>query len=56
LSEPVFAAMAGYVNGERLGTVELLGAVVILAGIGLSELAPGRARLPAPEITEPHPF
>jgi drug/metabolite transporter (DMT)-like permease len=56
LSEPVFAAMAGYVNGERLGTVELLGAVVILAGIGLSELAPGRSQLPAPEITEPHPF
>jgi drug/metabolite transporter (DMT)-like permease len=56
LSEPVFAAMAGYVNGERLGTVELLGAVVILAGIGLSEFAPGRADLPAPETTEPHPF
>lgn len=56
LSEPVFAAVAGYVNGERLGAVELLGAVVILAGIALSELAPGRAELPAPETTEPHPF
>ena len=56
LSEPVFAAIAGYVSGERLGTVELLGAVVILAGIGLSEFAPGRAVLPAPETTEPHPF
>jgi drug/metabolite transporter (DMT)-like permease len=56
LSEPVFAAIAGYVNGERLGTVELLGAVVILAGIAVSEFAPGRAELPAPETTEPHPF
>jgi drug/metabolite transporter (DMT)-like permease len=56
LSEPVFAAIAGYVNGERLGTVELLGALVILAGIALSEFAPGRATLPTPEITEPHPF
>jgi drug/metabolite transporter (DMT)-like permease len=56
LSEPVFAAIAGYVSGERLGTVELLGAVVILAGIGVSEFAPGRAELPAPETTEPHPF
>jgi len=42
LSEPVFAAMAGYVDGERLGPVELLGAVVILAGIALTELGPGR--------------
>ena len=42
LSEPVFAGVAGYVNGERLGVVELLGAVVILAGIAISELVPGR--------------
>ena len=42
LSEPVFAGVAGYVNGERLGAVELLGAAVILAGIAVSELVPGR--------------
>jgi drug/metabolite transporter (DMT)-like permease len=56
LSEPVFAAIAGYVNGERLGAVELSGAAVILFGIGLAELGPGRARLPMPEAVEPHPF
>ena len=42
LSEPVFAAMAGYVDGERLGLVAVGGAVLILAGIGLTELGPGR--------------
>jgi drug/metabolite transporter (DMT)-like permease len=42
LSEPVFAGIAGYVNGERLGAVELVGAAVILAGIGISEFGPGR--------------
>lgn len=56
LSEPVFAAMAGYVAGERLGAVELLGAVVILGGIALAEFGPGRSELPSPEVTEPHPF
>jgi drug/metabolite transporter (DMT)-like permease len=43
LSEPVFAAIAGYVDGERLGAVELAGALVILGGIALTELGPGRA-------------
>jgi drug/metabolite transporter (DMT)-like permease len=42
LSEPVFAGIAGYVNGERLGAVELVGAAVILTGIAISELVPGR--------------
>lgn len=42
LSEPVFAAIAGYVDGERLGAVELVGAAVILGGIALTELGPGR--------------
>jgi drug/metabolite transporter (DMT)-like permease len=42
LSEPVFAGIAGYVNGERLGAVELVGAAVILGGIAISELVPGR--------------
>jgi drug/metabolite transporter (DMT)-like permease len=47
LSEPVFAALAGYVDGERLGAIELVGAVVILGGIALTELGPGRARADA---------
>jgi drug/metabolite transporter (DMT)-like permease len=47
LSEPVFAAIADFVDGERLGTVELVGAVVILGGIALTELGPGRARAAA---------
>ncbi len=52
--EPVFAAVAGYVNGERLGAVKLVGAAVILAGIALAELA-GRPVPPRPEL-EPRPF
>src|SRR5688500_7514204 len=56
LLEPIFAAVAGYVNGERLGAVELTGAAVILLGIGVAELGPGRTRLPMPEAVEPHPF
>ena len=51
LSEPVFAGIAGYVNGERLGAVELVGALVILAGIGISELVPGRDRADAEDAT-----
>jgi drug/metabolite transporter (DMT)-like permease len=47
LSEPVFAAIAGYVDGERLGATELVGALVILGGIALTELGPGRARADA---------
>lgn len=42
LSEPVFAAIAGFIDGERLGAVELVGAAVILGGIALTELGPGR--------------
>jgi len=41
LMEPVFAAVAGYVDGERLGVVELVGAAVILAAIAIAELGPG---------------
>jgi drug/metabolite transporter (DMT)-like permease len=42
LSEPVFAGIAGFVDGERLGAVELFGAAVILGGIALTELGPWR--------------
>lgn len=47
LAEPVFAGIAGYVNGERLGTARLVGAVTIMAGIGISEFWPRRP-LPDP--------
>jgi drug/metabolite transporter (DMT)-like permease len=42
LSEPVFAGIAGYVNGERLGAGRLAGAVAIMAGIAVSEFWPRR--------------
>jgi drug/metabolite transporter (DMT)-like permease len=42
LAEPVFAGIAGYVNGERLGVERLAGAVAILAGIAVSEFWPRR--------------
>ncbi len=47
LAEPVFAGIAGYVDGERLGAARLVGAVTILAGIGISEFWPRRP-LPHP--------
>lgn len=42
LSEPVFAGIAGYVDGERLGATRLVGAVAILVGIVVSEFWPRR--------------
>jgi drug/metabolite transporter (DMT)-like permease len=54
--EPVFAGIAGYLNGERLSALELTGAGVILAGIAVAELAAtSRARRDRPEL-EPHIF
>jgi len=47
LSEPVFAAIASYINGERLDATRLVGAAVILVGIAVSELGPRGASLPA---------
>jgi drug/metabolite transporter (DMT)-like permease len=44
LLEPVFAGVAGYLAGERLGAVKLTGAVVILAGIAIAEVVPLRER------------
>jgi drug/metabolite transporter (DMT)-like permease len=46
LAEPVFAGIAGYVNGERLGAGRLVGGVAILAGIAVAELWP-RRRVPS---------
>ena len=42
LLEPVFAGLVSFVDGERLGAVELFGAAVILAAIALAELGPRR--------------
>lgn len=44
LLEPVFAGLVSYLDGERLGAVELLGAGVILGAIVLAELGPRRGR------------
>lgn len=38
--EPVFAALLGYVTGERLGWVGAAGAALILVGVLVSELGP----------------
>ena len=43
LLEPVFAGLISFVDGERLGAVELVGAAVILGSIVLAELGPRRA-------------
>jgi drug/metabolite transporter (DMT)-like permease len=42
LLEPVFAGVVSFIDGERLGLVELLGAAVILGAIALAELGPRR--------------
>ena len=47
LAEPVFAGVAGYVNGERLSAAQLAGAAAIMAGIAVSEFWPRR---PVPPI------
>jgi hypothetical protein len=52
LMEPVFAGLAGYIDGERLGAVEIVGAFVILAAIAIAELGPGRGGGPA--ASRPH--
>jgi len=51
LAEPVFAGIAGYVNGERLGAEQLVGAAAILAGIVVSEFWPRRPVVPEPPRT-----
>jgi len=54
LLEPVFAGIAGYASGERLGALRLAGAAVILVGIAVAEFA-GRDAPARPEL-EPKPF
>lgn len=48
LAEPVFAGVAGYVDGERLGTGRLVGAFAILVGIVVSEVWPRGPVPPGP--------
>jgi drug/metabolite transporter (DMT)-like permease len=51
LAEPVFAGIASYVNGERLGALRITGGVVILAGIAVSEIgAASRERSAVGEV------
>jgi drug/metabolite transporter (DMT)-like permease len=40
LLEPVFAALLGYLAGERLGVAAWFGALLILAAVLVSELGP----------------
>lgn len=47
LLEPVFAGLVSYLDGERLGAVEMTGALVILVAIALAELRPRRGALTA---------
>ena len=47
LAEPVFAGIAGYVDGERLGPGRLAGGLAILVGIAVSEFWPSRRVPPA---------
>jgi drug/metabolite transporter (DMT)-like permease len=42
LAEPVFAGIASYFTGERLGAEQLAGAAVILVGIAVSEIGSAR--------------
>jgi drug/metabolite transporter (DMT)-like permease len=44
LAEPVFAGVAGFVNGERLDALQVAGAAIILVGIAVSELGSASAR------------
>lgn len=48
LLEPVFAGLISFVDGERLGVPELLGAAVILGAIVIAELGPRRPTVPVP--------
>ena len=43
LLEPVFAGLVSFIDGERLGAMEVVGAAVILGAILLAELGPRRA-------------
>lgn len=50
LTMPVVAVLAGVVVlGERLTGLQILGAALVLGGVGLSLVAPMRARAPTPE-------
>ncbi len=44
LAEPVFAGIAGFINGDRLGALRVAGAAIILVGIAVSEFGSASAR------------
>ena len=48
LLEPVFAALLGYLAGERLGSSGFAGAALILAAVLVAELLPRRRPRRAP--------
>lgn len=53
-SEPVFAAVVGWVwLGQALTAVQMLGGVLVLAGVGLAQTARAGARVPAPVPEKP---
>jgi drug/metabolite transporter (DMT)-like permease len=46
LAEPVFAGVADFITGERLGALRVSGAAIILVGIAVSEFGSSSARDP----------
>ena len=51
--EPVFAGVAGYLVGDRLGALGIAGALLILAGILVAELGPRMVARPARRSAAP---
>lgn len=51
LLEPVFAAGASALNGESFGSIAILGAVIILLGISITEFGPGRRKAELADVT-----
>ena len=51
--EPVFAGIAGYLVGDRLGALGIAGALLILAGILVAELGPRFVARPARQSAAP---
>ena len=51
--EPVFAGIAGYLVGDRLGALGVAGALLILAGILVAELGPRLRARPATQSPAP---
>jgi drug/metabolite transporter (DMT)-like permease len=50
LLEPVFAVIVSALYGEHFGAISILGAVVILVGISITEFGPGRRKAEAADV------